>query len=66
MTETDLYTCIRVRLEDSKLGQTVAQLSEYLGLSEAFVLAALYNLRTMGEVELSGEVWKYKGHEPAK
>jgi hypothetical protein len=66
MTETDLYTCIRVRLQDCKLGQTVAQLSENLVVPEARIRAALHNLQTVGEVERSGDVWKYKGQEPAK
>jgi hypothetical protein len=60
MSEIDLYTRIRFRLEDSKIGQTVAQLSEYLVVPEARILAALHNLRTVREVELSGEVWKLK------
>jgi len=66
MGEMDLLTRVLFRLQDCKQGQTVAQLSAYLLVPEALVLATLHHLRTRGEATIEGNVWKFKGHETAK
>jgi hypothetical protein len=56
----DLETRILNRLQDRKLGQTVAQLKTYLNESrESVILSALHKLLGLGQVkQLKYGVWK--------